>query len=137
MNGIFKNLTLTAILLSFSISAYAAGTPEADEALPETSVFIRQALAQANDPSTREAAVDSLLANIENYQETRDNKGPHENNLKARLKAIDSIWTLGEIGDPRLMGKLSKFYTEADDVEKMNLIISMGKLKKNQKSGPY
>ena len=137
MNGTFKNLTLTAILLSFSISAFAAGTPEADEALPETSVFIQQALAQANNPSTREAAVDSLLANIENYQETRDNKGPYENNLKARLKAIDSIWTLGEIGDPRLMGKLSKFYTEADDVVKMNLIISMGKLKKNQKSGPY
>ena len=137
MNGTFKNLTLTAILFSFSISAFAAGTPEADEALPETSVFIQQALAQANNPSTREAAVDSLLANIENYQETRDNKGPYENNLKARLKAIDSIWTLGEIGDPRLMGKLSKFYTEADDVVKMNLIISMGKLKKNQKSGPY
>lgn len=137
MNGTFKNLTLTAVLLSFSISAYAAGTPEADEALPETSVFIQQALAQANDPSTRETAVDSLLANIETYQETRDNKGPYENNLKARLKAIDSIWTLGEIGDPRLMGKLSKFYTEADDVVKMNLIISMGKLKKNQKSGPY
>ncbi|MDP2865696.1 MAG: hypothetical protein Q8O90_05590 [Elusimicrobiota bacterium] len=137
MNGTFKNLTLTAVLLSFSISAYAAGTPEADEALPETSIFIRQALAQANDPSTREAAVDSLLANIENYQGTRDNKGPYENNLKARLKAIDSIWTLGEIGDPRLMVKLSRFYTEADDVVKMNLIISMGKLKKNQKSGPY
>ena len=34
------------------------------------------------------------------------------------------------------MGKLSKFYNEADDVVKMNLIISMGKLKKNQKSGP-
>jgi hypothetical protein len=137
MNGTFRNLTLTAVLLSFSISAYAAGTPEADEALPETSVFIRQALAQANDPSTREAAVDSLLANIENYQEPLGNKGPYENNLKARLKAIDSIWTLGEIGDPRLMGKLSKFYSEADDVVKVNLIISMGKLKKNQKSGPY
>lgn len=137
MNGTFKNLTLTAVLLSFSISANAAGTPEADEAPPETSVFIRQALAQAKDPSTREAAVNSLLANIENYQETRDNKGPYENNLKARLKAIDSIWTLGEIGDPGLLGKLSKFYTEADDVVKMNLIISMGKLKKNRKSGPY
>lgn len=137
MNGTFKNLTLTAILLSFSISAYAAGTPETDGAPLQTSVFIQQALAQANEPSTREAAIDSLLANIENYQETRDNKGPYENNLKARLKAIDSIWTLGEIGDPRLMGKLSKFYTEADDVVKMNLIISMGKLKKNQKSGPY
>lgn len=137
MNGTFRNLALTAILLSFSISTYAAGAPEADEALPETSAFIRQALAQASDPSTREAAVDSLLANIENYQETRDNKGPYENNLKARLKAIDSIWTLGEIGDPGLMAKLSKFYNEADDVVKMNLIISMGKLKKNRKSGPY
>ena len=56
MNGTFEDLTLTAVLFSFSISAYASGTPEADEGLPETSVFIQQALAQANDPSTREAA---------------------------------------------------------------------------------
>jgi hypothetical protein len=35
------------------------------------------------------------------------------------------------------MAKLSRFYSEADDVVKMNLIISMGKLKKNQKAGPY
>lgn len=139
MAGTFRNLTLTAVFLSFSISAYAAATPEADEALPETSIFIRQALARANDPSTREAAVDSLLANIENYQlaDRNVNKGVYEDNLKARLKAIDSIWTLGEIGDPGLMGKLSRFYTEADDVIKINLIISMGKLKKNQKAGPY
>lgn len=139
MNGTFKNLTLSAVLISFTASAYAAGTPPAET--PQNSPFIQQALDQAGDPATRDAAVEALLANIENYQAQTDaksaNKGPFEDNLKARLKAIDSIWSLGEIGDPRLMTKLSKFYTEADDVIKINLLISMGKLKNNTKAGPY
>ncbi|OGR44995.1 MAG: hypothetical protein A2X35_06255 [Elusimicrobia bacterium GWA2_61_42] len=141
MNGTFKNLTLTAVLLSFSVSAYATGSLPADASRhrSETTVILQRALDQANNAATREAAVDELLSNIEAYQTAgrTANKGPYENNLKARLKAIDSIWSLGEIGDPRLMSKLSKFYTEADDVIKMNLMISMGKLKKNSKAGPY
>ncbi len=140
MKGTLKNLALISALLCFSARAYAAATlPEeySQNISPETAMVMKQAMDQANDGATREAAVDKLLANVRNYQTSIGKKGPYESNLKARLKAIDSIWSLGEIGDPRLMGKLSEFYTEADDVVKMNLLISMGKLKKNQKSGPY
>lgn len=141
MHGTFKNLTLTAVLLSFSISAYATNALPVDDTRhkSETTVLMQQAMDEASDSSTRDSAVDALLANIENYQSAAKstNKGVYEDNLKARLKAIDSIWSLGEIGDPRLMSKLSKFYGEADDVVKMNLLISMGKLKQNSKAGPY
>lgn len=142
MIGNFKKLTLVSVLLSFTAQAYATGALPADNSQPrtETSVYMQQAIDQAGTPAG-EAAVEALLANIENYQAQADaksaNKGPYEDNLKARLKAIDSIWSLGEIGDPRLMSKLSKFYTEADDVIKINLLISMGKLKNNTKAGPY
>ncbi|PKM98705.1 MAG: hypothetical protein CVU79_02280 [Elusimicrobia bacterium HGW-Elusimicrobia-3] len=99
---------------------------------------MEQALNQGGSAATREAAVNELLANIENYQSAGTaNKGPYEDNLKARLKAIDSIWSLGQIGDPRLMAKLTKFYSQSDDVLKVNLIISIGKLKNNTKAGPY
>ena len=141
MNGTFKNLTISAVLLSFSVSAYASGALPVEDTQhrSETTVIMQQAMDQNSDSATREAAVNTLLANIENYQSagTSGNKGIYEDNLSARLKAIDSIWSLGEIGDPRLMGKLSKFYSESDDVLKINLLISMGKLKKNAKAGPY
>lgn len=139
MIGTLKNLTLVSVLLSFTAQAYATGSLPADTPqTSETAIYMQQAIDQAGTPAG-EAAVEALLANIENYQaaEKSTNKGVYEDNLKARLKAIDSIWSLGEIGDPRLMGRLSKFYTEADDVIKMNLLISMGKLKRNTKAGPY
>jgi len=139
MNGNLKNLALTAVLLTFSVSAYAAETLPAGNPPSETAKLMQLAMDQGSDTGTRETAVKALLANIENYQaaDRNPNKGVYEDNLKARLKAIDSIWSLGEIGDPRLMKNLSKFYTEADDVIKMNLMISMGKLKQNTKAGPY
>lgn len=168
MNGTFKNLTLTAVLLSFSVSAYASEgvkniSSENDPAArcsaisalgaagDEASAKELAALINDLDPAVRACAVraagesrnefaeEALLANIEGYQAAGGmaNKGPYENNLKARLKAIDSIWALGEIGSPKLMPKLSKFYTEADDVIKMNLMISIGKLKANSKAGPF
>ncbi|MDD2805437.1 MAG: HEAT repeat domain-containing protein [Elusimicrobiales bacterium] len=138
MNGTLKNLTLISAIFCFTAQAFATGT-EADANLhqSETSAYIQQAT--QGDEASREAAVDALLANVETYQAAAasPNKGPYEDNLKARLKAIDSIWALGEIGDPRLMAKLSKFYGQSDDVLKINLIISIGKLKKNSKAGPY
>lgn len=139
MNRTFKNITLIAALLCFTARAYAAVAlpAETSQPLSETTLLMEQALDQANAPATREAAVKALLANVETYQASQGDRGPYENNLKARLKAIDSIWSLGEIGDPRLMSSLAKFYSEADDVVKMNLLISMGKLKNNQRSGPY
>jgi len=138
MNRTLKNLTLISAIFCFPAQAFATGTA-ADATLhqSEPTAYIQQA--SQGDEAASAAAVDALLANIETYQAAAasPNKGPYENNLKARLKAIDSIWSLGEIGDPRLMGKLSKFYAEADDVIKMNLLISMGKLKSNAKAGPY
>lgn len=85
------------------------------------------------------AAVDELLNNIESYTEAPESaaKGAFENSLKARLRAIESIWALGELGDPRLMSRLQKFYADSDDVLKMNLIISMGKLERTAKAGPF
>ncbi|MHB0996010.1 MAG: HEAT repeat domain-containing protein [Elusimicrobiales bacterium] len=96
----------------------------------DTAILLEQAQAGS------EAAVVELLANIEDYKSGDGNKGAFEDNLKARLKAIDSIWALGEIGDPRLMAKLEKFYADSDDVLKMNLVISMSKLEKAAKAGP-
>ncbi|MCX5786546.1 MAG: HEAT repeat domain-containing protein [Elusimicrobia bacterium] len=102
---------------------------------PDSSV--RSCAIRAAGESKNELAAAALLANIERYQASARNMGPYENNIKDRLKAIDSIWSLGEIGDPVLMAKLSKFYAGSDDVIRMNLIISMGKLKKNTTAGPY
>jgi hypothetical protein len=83
------------------------------------------------------AASEALLANVASYLSGQALKGSYEDDLRARLKALDSIWALGEIGEPRLMDKLSDFYAEADDVVKVNLLISMGKLRRNSKAGPY
>lgn len=130
-----KNLTLIAAILGMLTQAFPAGLFASETQQTETQAVLERATNGA--PDTREAAVNELLANIENYQAASFNKGPYEDNLKARIKAIDSIWALGEIGDPRLMNKLSSFYNSSDDVLKINLIISMGKLKKNNKAGPY
>ncbi len=132
MNGTFKNLTLISALLCFTAQANATGTIPAEMPKSDTTILMEQAQAGS------EAAVNELLANIEDYKSGANaNKGPYEDNLKARLKAIDSIWALGQIGDPRLMSKLTKFYNDSDDVLKINLIISIGKLKNNAKAGPY
>lgn len=132
MNGTFKNLTLISALLCFTAQANATGTLPAEMPKSDTTILMEQAQAGS------EAAVNELLANIEDYKSGANvNKGPYEDNLKARLKAIDSIWALGQIGDPRLMSKLTKFYNDSDDVLKINLIISIGKLKNNAKAGPY
>jgi len=112
------------------ISALLSDTDQAVRACAINA--LRGAGAAAND-----AAAAALLAEVGNYQAASSSKGLYEDNIKARLKAIDSVWALGELGDPRLMPKLAEFYTGADDVIKINLIVSMGKLKKNEKSGPY
>jgi len=83
------------------------------------------------------AAAETLLSEVDGYRAASGNKGLFEDNLKARLKAIDSIWALGELGDPRLMPKLAEFYSEADEVIKINLLISMGKLRSNGRTAPF
>jgi hypothetical protein len=102
---------------------------------PDSSV--RSCAIRAAGESKNELAAPALLANIENYLATAKNMGPYEKNIKDRLKAIDSIWSLGEIGDPAVMDKFSQFYAGSDDVIRLNLVLSMGKLKSFTKAGPY
>lgn len=87
--------------------------------------------------SVNAQAMEELLAGVDAYGAARGDKGAFEDNLKARLKAIDSIWALGEIGDHRLLPKLAEFYSGADNVLKINLIVSMGKLKGPAAAGPF
>lgn len=133
-----KNLTLIAAILGMLTQAFPAGL-FASGTNPQTEVeaLMRMAVEKDVAEDSRSAAIEALLENVETYLNSTGNKGPYEDNLKARLKAIDSIWALGEIGDPRLMNKLSGFYNSSDDVLKINLIIGIGKLKKNSKAGPY
>lgn len=169
MSATFRNLTLTAVLLSFPLSSFAASGitgPEnlLAEADPDSRCSAIAALGAGRDeaaaremarllsdpdPSVRacairaageaknELAVEGLLANVDSYQGARGNKGLYEDGIKARLKAIDSIWSLGEIGAPGLMDKFSSIYAKSDDIIKINLIVGMGKLKKSEKAGPY
>ncbi|MCX5784161.1 MAG: HEAT repeat domain-containing protein [Elusimicrobia bacterium] len=73
-------------------------------------------------------AAEALLANFEDYHR-KIRKGAYENNLGARLSAIDSIWSLGEIGDPITLKKLWRLYSESDEVVKLNMAVSAGKAK--------
>ncbi len=100
---------------------------------------VRACSIRAAGEAKNKRAVEALLANIESYQLSTRNgsNGPYEDNIKERLKAIDSIWALGEIGDPALLARLKSFYKESDDVLRINLLISVGKLGKNAKAGPF
>jgi len=163
MNGTFKNLALTATLLSISASAYAFldtrsvvktindTTAKAEDrcsaiatVLPQSSEQVARNLAALiNDPdpsvqscairaageNKNEFAADALLANVDQYQAETRGRGPYEVNLKARIKAIDSIWSIGEIGSPAVTGKLLKYYEESDTIVRINIAISAGKTK--------
>jgi HEAT repeat protein len=82
----------------------------------------------------------NLLDNIEEFLFSSykgiTNKGIAEQNLKQRISAIDSIWALGKIGDPKVMSKLEEFYNMSDEVLRINIIFSIGKLK-NKKALIY
>jgi hypothetical protein len=109
MNSTVKHITFTALILSLAASAYAFD----------------------------DSATDALLGNVEAYLSSAKSVGQYESDLKARLKAIDSIWALGEMGSPQVMEKLKQFYAESDDTIRMNLLVSIGKLKPNPYSAPY
>jgi len=174
MNVTFKNLTLTTVLLSLSVSTYAS-TGAADTAVKgdrSALSFLAQALDTKNDTRARcsaiksltamndrssamemagllsdrdedvrscairaagesknELAADVLLSNVESYQTRTKSRGPYEVDLKARIKAIDSIWALGEIGSPKVTEKLLKYYAESDTIVRINIAISAGKTK--------
>lgn len=97
---------------------------------------VRVCAARSLGEQKNEFAVDLLVGNVENYL-AMWTRGPYENNIKVRLAAINSIWSLGEIGAPAVMGKLQNFYLESDDVIKINILISIGKLKNNAGAAPY
>ncbi|PIU20673.1 MAG: hypothetical protein COT18_01010 [Elusimicrobia bacterium CG08_land_8_20_14_0_20_59_10] len=83
------------------------------------------------------SAVVPLMANVSAYLSAAGRKGPYEDNIRARLKAINSIWALGEIGSPEVTNGLKKFYQGSDDIIKMNLLISLGKLGPGPGSAGY
>lgn len=137
----FKNLSLTAALISISVSAYAADPCAAIKAMAADKSMALQLAAAVNDPnpeiqscairaageSKNELAAEALLANVSEYQADSLRRGPFEDNLKARLKAIDSIWSLGEIGNPKVMSRLMKMYKGSDSTLKINIAIGAGK----------
>jgi HEAT repeats len=90
---------------------------------------IRLCASKSASQNNSEATINALFANIESYKMNSLNKGPYEENLKAKLAAIDSIWSLGEIGNPAIISRLAKLYTTSDEVLKVNIVISIGKTK--------
>ena len=100
---------------------------------PEVQVCATRVMGEQRNEFSEEL----LVRNVEDYLNAAGSKGPFEDNLKKRLSAINSIWALGELGNPQLMDKLFSFYDSADDIIKVNLIIGMGKLKDNSKAAPY
>ena len=151
MNGTFKNLALTTALLSVSFSAYAADSDpcagvkamaRSRDAARSLAGLISTGDEQAQHCAIRAAgetrnlaAADALLANVENYTSQAPGKGVYEDNLNARLKALDSIWALGEIGDPAVLKKLLKFYKDSDDTVRINMAIGAGKTKGKDAEG--
>ncbi len=90
---------------------------------------IRLCASKSAGQNGSEATIDALFANIENYKMQTLNKGPYEENLKTKLAVIDSIWALGEIGNPIIISRLAKLYNSSDEVLKVNIVISIGKTK--------
>lgn len=163
MNGNFRNLALTAALLSFSVSAYASADTKAilrslnDPAAKagdrcagiqalsansdEETARTLAGLMNDSDPEVQDCAIraagesknafaaEALLENVRVYNEESRGRGAYETNLKARLKAIKSIWSIGEIGDPKVMKKVLSFFDGSDDVVKINMAVSAGKTK--------
>ena len=71
-------------------------------------------------------AAEALLANFEDYHR-KILRGVYENDLRARIAAMDSVWSLGEIGDPATLKKLWRLYSGSDEVVKINMAVSAGK----------
>ncbi|MBI4656707.1 MAG: HEAT repeat domain-containing protein [Elusimicrobia bacterium] len=110
-----------------------SGNPSDLERIAESILSTNEAIKSCAIQAIREQkgpyAVDKLLDNIDDYVRDQKHKGAYEENLKKKLKAIDSIWALGEIGDPIVMSSLLNFYDESDETVRMNIIISIGKFK--------
>ena len=79
-------------------------------------------------------SVNFLLTNVRSYL---NSSGSDKNAVNARLAAINSIWSLGEIGNSAVLTDLVKFYKASDDTLKINNLISMGKLTGNADAAPF
>lgn len=91
--------------------------------------MIKVCAAKALGNQNNDALIASLIETIERYQYGAVSKGPYEKDLKAELAAINAIGLLGEIGDPNTIEKLWPFYVFGDEVIKINVLISIGKIK--------
>ncbi|OGS59151.1 MAG: hypothetical protein A3J79_08340 [Elusimicrobia bacterium RIFOXYB2_FULL_62_6] len=105
-------------------------------ALEDADEGVRVCAARSLGEQKNPFAVDMLVKNVEVYL-AGGGRGHYEADIKRRLAAINAIWSLGEIGEPAVMNKLRDFYAESDDVIKINILISIGKLKKNAAAAPY
>jgi len=113
-------------ILSDSDSDYARKS--INSVFKEDDYELKKCTAKIVGRTKNEYVIENLFNNIEDYL-FNSYKGIAEQNLKQRIAAIDSIWALGEIGDPKVMSKLEKFYNMSDEVIRINIIFSIGKLK--------
>lgn len=149
MNGITKNLAIISILLSIPAAAGAETVPASDPCAGVNAIASSsnkdsgQALVDlinsGSDSSAQSCAIraagqtknvfaaEALLGTVETYQSQK--RGPYETDLRARLKAIDAIWALGEIGEPRVMAKLLDMFYSVDDTLRINMVVGAGKTK--------
>lgn len=65
-----------------------------------------------------------LSANVESYL---GSGGTGNDAVRARLAAINSIWSLGEIGGPGAAADLLRFYKNSDNTLRINEVIGLGK----------
>ncbi len=156
MRNALRNLSLAAAILSISLPIGAMTTqgtiPDAAAVASASddpcSYLAAQRSARGltglmNDPDPRvqdcairaagrakdAASADILLGNVESYLHASGSRsyGAYENNLRARLKAINSIWALGEMRSSRIMARLLRFFEASDQTIKINLVIGAGK----------
>ena len=118
-----------ALIDALSSSQNATISEKMNEHVNSKNDAIKLCASKSASQNNSEATIDALFANIEGYRMNSLNKGPYEENLKAKLSAIDSIWSLGEIGNPIIIKRLNKPYTTSDEVLKVNIVISIGKTK--------
>ncbi|MDQ7772430.1 MAG: HEAT repeat domain-containing protein [Elusimicrobiales bacterium] len=83
-----------------------------------------------------EHAIPLLVAGIEAYLGGSGNKGAYEDDFRARIAAINSVWALGEISSPKVMRELERLYRASDEVFRLNIAFGAGK-QKTEKSGPF
>ncbi|HBA59554.1 MAG TPA: hypothetical protein DCZ92_01770 [Elusimicrobia bacterium] len=137
-----KDTNKTADYRCAALAALSASTDEnvsfgIADAVMDPDPVVQACAARVAAETRNTGAVDALTSNVAAYLYSAGRKGPYEDNVRLRLKAINSIWALGEIGSPKVGEALEKFYSEADDVLKVNLVIGLGKQAVSARSVEY